>query len=89
MYSNDTLSVDKLIERERLHLLTLFSERDLEFMKFIGNRSTLWSDNNIEVPLVIYSDKNKIYWDNRRSKYLLQTLVVDNFQSAKTKDRKV
>lgn len=66
MYSKDSLSVDKLIEIEKPHLMTLFSDKDIEIMKFLGNQNIYWTDNSTEVPLVIYTDKNVLYFDNRR-----------------------
>jgi hypothetical protein len=66
MYSKDSLSVNKLIERERPHLITLFSYKDIEIMKYLGNQSIYWTDNSTEVPLVIYKDKNVLHFDNRR-----------------------
>ncbi len=66
LYSKDTLSVNELIEREKPHLITLFSDRDIEIMKYLGNQNIYWTDNSTEVPFVIYIDKNVLHFDNRR-----------------------
>jgi hypothetical protein len=32
----------------------------------LGNQSVYWTDNSIELPLVIYKSKDVLYFDNRR-----------------------
>jgi hypothetical protein len=66
MYSKDSLSVNKLIEEKRPHLITSFNDKDIEIMKYLGNQNVYWTDNSTEVPLVIYIDKSILHFDNRR-----------------------
>jgi hypothetical protein len=66
LYNKDTLSVNKLIDNLTPDLLKLFSDTDIESMRKLGNQSVYWSYNSIEVPLIIYSDKGEIHFDNRR-----------------------
>lgn len=65
-YAQDTLAVNKILDLEKPHLMTMLSERDIQIIDSLGSRSTYWTDNSIEVPLIIYSDKNAIHFDNRR-----------------------
>jgi hypothetical protein len=66
LYRKDSLAVNKLIDQLTPELLKSFSAEDIETIRNLGNSSVYWTDNSIEVPLVIYSDKGVIYFDNRR-----------------------
>jgi hypothetical protein len=66
LYYQDTLAVNKLIDHLTPELLKSFNEKDIESIRSYGNRSVFWTYNSIEVPLIIYSDKGVIYFDNRR-----------------------
>lgn len=66
LYHQDTLAVNKLIDQLSPELLKSFNEKDIELIRSYGNRSVFWTYNSIEVPLIIYSDKGVIYFDNRR-----------------------
>jgi hypothetical protein len=66
LYHQDTLSVNKLIDQLTPELLKSFSEVDIESIRSYGNRSVFWTYNSVEVPLVLYSDKGVVYFDNRR-----------------------
>ncbi len=66
LYRKDSLAVDRLIDNLTPELLKLFSDEDIEDIRAYGNRWTYWTDNSIEIPLIIYFDKGAIYFDNRR-----------------------
>jgi hypothetical protein len=66
LYSLDSTSVDKRIAEERKHLKRFFISEDIQTMQYLGNQSVYWTDNNIELPLVIYKSKDVLYFDNRR-----------------------
>lgn len=66
LYRNDSLAVDRLIDVLTPELLKSFDIEDIEFFRKFGNRSVYWSDDSIEVPLIIYSDKGIVHFDNRR-----------------------
>lgn len=66
LYRTDTLAVDRLIDQLTPELLKLFDNKDIQSIRQFGNRTVYWSDYSIEVPLIIYSDKGLVHFDNRR-----------------------